>query len=62
MLFLAVDLPLVPVALLRWRVEALGEADAVVPVSARGRDPLCAAYGPACLPVLRASSPPATEA
>jgi molybdopterin-guanine dinucleotide biosynthesis protein A len=53
-LLLAVDLPLVPAALLGWLVDALGEADAVVPVSPRGREPLCAAYGPACLPALRA--------
>jgi molybdenum cofactor guanylyltransferase len=53
-LLLAVDLPLVPVVLLRWLVEALGGADAVVPVSTRGPEPLCAAYGPACRPAIRA--------
>jgi len=53
-LLLAVDLPLVPVALLRALADALPGHDAVVPVSPRGREPLCAAYGPACLPALHA--------
>jgi molybdopterin-guanine dinucleotide biosynthesis protein A len=48
-LFLAVDLPRVPVALLA-RLLALAEGeDAVVPVSPRGPEPLCAVYGPGCL-------------
>jgi molybdopterin-guanine dinucleotide biosynthesis protein A len=51
-LFLAVDLPHVPVALLARLVErADGDAaswDAVVPVSRRGPEPLCALYGPGC--------------
>ena len=52
-LFLAVDLPDVPVALLQ-RLVALAEAsDAVVPVSPRGPEPLCAVYGPACLEPVR---------
>jgi molybdopterin-guanine dinucleotide biosynthesis protein A len=52
-LFLAVDLPVVPVALLQ-RLVALAEGyDAVVPVSARGPEPLCAVYGPACLGAVR---------
>lgn len=53
-LLLAVDLPLVPVALLRALAEALPGHDAVVPVSPRGREPLCAAYGPACLASIEA--------
>jgi molybdopterin-guanine dinucleotide biosynthesis protein A len=53
-LFVAVDLPLVPVTLLA-RMAGLGRSwDAVVPVSARGPEPLCAAYAPSCLePILR---------
>jgi len=47
-LLLAVDLPHVPVALLRRLAVLTGEADAVVPVSPGGPEPLCAAYGPAC--------------
>jgi molybdopterin-guanine dinucleotide biosynthesis protein A len=50
---LAVDLPLVPAALLRALVEGLAGFDAVVPFSPRGREPLCAAYGPACLASIR---------
>ena len=53
-LFLAVDLPRVPVALLARLVERLAGWDAVVPVSPRGPEPLCAAYGPACLEPIRA--------
>ncbi len=53
-LLLAVDLPLVPVALLGWLAESLDGADAVVPVSVRGPEPLSAAYAPACLPAIRA--------
>ena len=51
---LAVDLPLVPAALLRRLADALAGGDAVVPVSSGGPEPLCAAYGPACLPAIRA--------
>jgi molybdopterin-guanine dinucleotide biosynthesis protein A len=52
-LFLAVDLPRVPVALLA-RLLALAEgADAVVPLTPRGPEPLCAVYGPACLEPIR---------
>lgn len=47
-LLLAVDLPQVPVALLRRLAELAREADAVVPVSPGGPEPLCAAYGAAC--------------
>lgn len=53
-LFLAVDLPLVPPALLRELLLRLPGFDAVVPVTARGPEPLCAAYGPGCLEAARA--------
>jgi molybdopterin-guanine dinucleotide biosynthesis protein A len=53
-LFLAVDLPFVPLALLSRLVELADGFDAVVPVSPRGPEPLCAAYGPGCLPPIRA--------
>jgi molybdopterin-guanine dinucleotide biosynthesis protein A len=53
-LFLAVDLPHVPVALLRHLLEASAGTDVVVPVTARGPEPLCAVYSTACLePVQR---------
>lgn len=52
-LFLAVDLPHVPVALLARLVERAGDCDAVVPASLRGPEPLCAVYGSACLEPLR---------
>jgi molybdopterin-guanine dinucleotide biosynthesis protein A len=48
-LFLAVDLPQVPVGLLRRLVDRAEGWDAVVPVSRRGPEPLCAVYGPGCL-------------
>lgn len=52
-LFLAVDLPLVPVTLLAHLAERGGSWDAVVPVSSRGPEPLCAAYAPSCLEPIR---------
>jgi len=52
-LLLAVDLPLVPVALLQSLAEELADGDGIVPLSPRGPEPLCAAYGPACLPAIR---------
>jgi molybdopterin-guanine dinucleotide biosynthesis protein A len=52
-LFLAVDLPQVPVDLLRRLVEQAEGCDAVVPVSPRGPEPLCALYGPGCLEPVR---------
>ena len=52
-LFLAVDLPFVPAGLLRRLAELLPGFDAVVPVTADGAHPLCAAYGPACLAPIR---------
>jgi molybdopterin-guanine dinucleotide biosynthesis protein A len=56
-LLLGIDLPLVPVELLTRLVSLSPEADAIVPVSPRGPEPLCAFYGPGCLdPVRRAVS------
>jgi molybdopterin-guanine dinucleotide biosynthesis protein A len=52
-LVLAVDLPLVPRALLERLLEQARDADAVVPISPRGPEPLCALYGPACLEPIR---------
>lgn len=51
------DMPFVPAALLRRLAEGLAEADAVLPASGgrRGVEPLCAAYGPACLPAMEAA-------
>jgi molybdopterin-guanine dinucleotide biosynthesis protein len=52
-LFLAVDLPNVPAALLARLAERVEGWDAVVPVSPGGAEPLCAAYGPGCLEPIR---------
>jgi molybdopterin-guanine dinucleotide biosynthesis protein A len=52
-LFLAVDLPAVPSALLEALVAAATGFDAVVPVSARGPEPLCAVYARTCLEPIR---------
>jgi molybdopterin-guanine dinucleotide biosynthesis protein A len=52
-LFLAVDLPLVPMSLLAHLAERGGAWDVVVPVSPRGPEPLCAAYAPSCLEPIR---------
>ena len=52
-LFLAVDMPHVPVALLARLVERAESGDAVVPVSPRGPEPLCAVYGPGCREPIR---------
>jgi molybdopterin-guanine dinucleotide biosynthesis protein A len=52
-LLLAVDLPLVPVALLAALTARAGDGDAVVPVLQDGPEPLCAVYGRACLGPLR---------
>lgn len=52
-LFLGVDLPLVPAALLLRLAELAKGFDVVVPVSARGPEPLCAGYGPGCLEPVR---------
>ena len=53
-LFLGVDLPFVPERLLAHLVSLADATDAVVPVSPGGPEPLCAVYGPACLPPIRA--------
>lgn len=47
-LFLAVDLPLVPVTLLRHLLLHAEGWDAVVPVSPAGPEPLCAVYRGSC--------------
>lgn len=52
-LFLAVDLPFVPEALLRHLLEAAEGSDAVVPVSPRGPEPLCAVYARSCCEPIR---------
>jgi molybdopterin-guanine dinucleotide biosynthesis protein A len=52
-LFLAVDLPLVPVGLLSHLAALAAGFDAVVPVLPRGEEPLCAVYGPGCLEPVR---------
>jgi len=52
-LFLAVDLPHVPVALLEQLVSLARGYDAVVPVSPHGPEPLCAVYGAGCLDPIR---------
>ncbi len=53
-LFLAVDVPFVPVELLRELVGLVEGVDAVVPVAAGGAQPLCAVYRGSCLPPIRA--------
>jgi molybdopterin-guanine dinucleotide biosynthesis protein A len=52
-LFLAVDLPHVPVLLLRQLIEAGRDADLVVPRTSRGDEPLCAVYARTCLASVR---------
>jgi molybdopterin-guanine dinucleotide biosynthesis protein A len=52
-LLLGVDLPLVPAELLARLLALAGHADAVVPVSPRGPEPLCAVYNPGCLEAVR---------
>ena len=47
-LFLAVDLPLVPVPLLAHLLQLSPGFDAVVPISQRGPEPLCAVYRESC--------------
>jgi molybdopterin-guanine dinucleotide biosynthesis protein A len=51
------DMPFVPAALLRDLAAGLASADAVIPESGsrRGLEPLCAAYGRACGPAIRAA-------
>jgi molybdopterin-guanine dinucleotide biosynthesis protein A len=53
-LFLAVDLPHVTSALLSRLVSLAPGFDAVVPMTGKGPEPLCAVYGRSCLgPILR---------
>jgi len=52
-LFLAVDLPVVPDALLDHLLAMAPGWDAVVPVHAAGEEPLCAVYAPACAEPIR---------
>jgi molybdopterin-guanine dinucleotide biosynthesis protein A len=52
-LFLAVDLPAVPVGLLEALVAGAAGFDAVVPVGSRGPEPLCAIYSSTCLEPIR---------
>jgi molybdopterin-guanine dinucleotide biosynthesis protein A len=52
-LVLACDMPFVPAGFLH-RLAAEDSADAVVPRTARGYEPLCAIYSRACAPGLRA--------
>jgi molybdopterin-guanine dinucleotide biosynthesis protein A len=52
-LVLAVDMPLVPSALLARLLEHARDGDVVVPLSPRGEEPMCALYGPACLEPIR---------
>jgi molybdopterin-guanine dinucleotide biosynthesis protein A len=52
-LLLGVDLPLVPAGLLARLLALASHADAVVPVSRRGPEPLCAVYGAGCLAPVR---------
>jgi len=57
-LCMAWDMPFVPAALLREIAAGLAYADVVIPESGgsrRGVEPLCAAYGPACGPAIRAA-------
>ncbi|OGU00594.1 MAG: hypothetical protein A2085_02675 [Gemmatimonadetes bacterium GWC2_71_10] len=51
------DMPFVPAALLTALGGLLADADAALPESdgRRGLEPLCAAYGPACGPAIRAA-------
>jgi len=51
-LFLAVDIPLVPAALLRHLINSCEGWDAVVPVPESGPEPLCAVYRRTCLPAV----------
>jgi len=53
-LFLAVDLPLVPVALLHHLLAGAKGQDAVVPVTATGPEPLCAVYACSAATAIRA--------
>jgi len=47
------DIPLVTSDLLQYLVDSAGDGDAVVPVVAAGREPLCAVYARRCLPAIK---------
>lgn len=51
------DMPFLGASLLRALADGLADADACLPSSGgpRGIEPLCAAYGPACLPAIEQS-------
>jgi len=53
-LYLGVDLPFVSVALLLALAALDADADAVVPVTTEGPEPLCAVYRPGCRGAVRA--------
>ena len=53
-LYLGVDLPLVTVELLAALLGMEGDADALVPVTPDGPEPLCAVYRPGCRDAVRA--------
>jgi molybdopterin-guanine dinucleotide biosynthesis protein A len=52
-LIVACDMPFLTADFLR-RLAAIGDADLVIPRTARGYEPLCAIYTRACLPDIRA--------
>jgi len=52
-LFLPVDMPLLPVGLMGALVERLPGHDAVVPVTARGPEPVCGLYAHSCAAAMR---------
>jgi molybdopterin-guanine dinucleotide biosynthesis protein A len=52
-LFLAIDLPLVPVTVLTRLLDLAEGFDAAVPLSTAGPEPLCAVYGRGCLQAVR---------
>lgn len=56
-LCVAWDMPFVPTDLLRELMTLIESADVAIPESGsrRGVEPLCAAYGPACGPAIRAA-------
>ncbi len=51
-LVVSCDIPLVTSELLQYLVDNAGGGDAVVPVVAAGREPLCAVYARRCLPAI----------
>ncbi len=51
-LVVSCDIPLVTSALLRYLLDNADDGDAVVPIIAGGREPLCAVYARQCLPAI----------